>query len=117
MVSTEMEVNIPYGKRSPEISPPRKGPIQSSMVTPRIFWHIPINEAHLVFINSDSDAIKGIKNTRPRSRGNGETFMSMTVNHRNQGESPSIKVYECIQNFYKYLHKADPKATINPLYN
>jgi hypothetical protein len=41
----------------------------------------------------------------------------MTVNHRNQGESPSIKVYECIQKSYKYLHKANPMATINPLYN
>jgi hypothetical protein len=41
----------------------------------------------------------------------------MTVNHRNQGKSPSIKVYECIQNFYEYLHKVDPMATINPLYN
>jgi hypothetical protein len=41
----------------------------------------------------------------------------MTVNHRNQGKSPSIKVYECIQKFYKYLHKADLMTTINPLYN
>ncbi len=49
--------------------------------------------------------------------GNGETFVSMTVNHRNQGESPSIKVYECIQNFYEYLHKADLMATRNPLYD
>jgi hypothetical protein len=116
-VSTEIEVNIPDEKRSLEISPARKGPIQSSMVTPRISWHIPINEAHLVFINSDLDAIKAIKNTCPCSRGNGETLVSMTVNHRNQGKSPSIKVYECIQNFYKYLHQADPTPTINPLYN
>jgi hypothetical protein len=43
--------------------------------------------------------------------------MSMRVNHRNQGESPSTKVYECIQIIYEYLHKADPMATINPLYN
>jgi hypothetical protein len=43
--------------------------------------------------------------------------MSMMVNHRNQGKSPSIKVYECIQKFYEYLHKADPTATIYPLYN
>ncbi len=115
--STEMKVDIPDGKRSPEISPVRKGPIQSLMVTPRISWHIPINEAHLAFINSDSDANKGIKNTCPRSGGEGETFMSMTVNHRNQGKSLSIKVYKCIQKFYKHLHKADPTATINPLYN
>jgi hypothetical protein len=40
----------------------------------------------------------------------------VTVNHRNQGKSPSTKVYECIQKIYKYLHKADPTATINPLY-
>ncbi len=26
-------------------------------------------------------------------------------------------MYECIQKFYKYLHKADPTATINPLYD
>jgi hypothetical protein len=96
MASTEMEVDMPDWKKSPEISPAQKGPIQSLMVTPRISWHIPINEDHLAFINSDLDAIKGIKNTRPRSGGNGETFVSMTVNHRNQGKSPSIKVYECI---------------------
>ncbi len=69
--STEMEVDMSDGKKSPEISPVQKGPIQSLMVTPRISWHIPINEAHLAFINSDSDAIKGIKNTHPRSGGNG----------------------------------------------
>ncbi len=91
-----MEVDIPDEKKSLEFSPVQKGPIQSSMVTPRIPWHIPINEAHLALINSNSDAIKGIKNTCPCSRGNGETFVSMMVNHRNQGKSPSIKVYECI---------------------
>ncbi len=61
-VSSEMEVNIPDGKRSPEISPVQKNLIQS-LVTLRISWHIPINKAHLAFINSNSDAIKGIKNT------------------------------------------------------
>jgi hypothetical protein len=97
--SSEMEVHISDGKRSPEISPAWKGPIQSLMATPRISWYIPINEAHLAFIDFNFDAIKGIKNTCPCSGGNGETFMSMTGNHRNHGESPSIKVYECIQNF------------------
>jgi hypothetical protein len=43
--------------------------------------------------------------------------MFMTVNNRNQDKSHSIKVYECIQKLYKYLHKADPMATINPLYD
>jgi hypothetical protein len=51
--STEMEVDIPDEKKSPEISPVQKGPIQSSMVTPRISWHIPINVAHLAFNNSN----------------------------------------------------------------
>jgi hypothetical protein len=77
MASTEMEVDMPDGKKGPEISPAWKGPIQSLMVTPRISWHIPINEAHLAFINSNSDAIKGIKNTHPCRRGNGKTFMSI----------------------------------------
>jgi hypothetical protein len=49
--------------------------------------------------------------------GYGEIFVSMTVNHRNQGESPSTKVYEWIPKIYKYLHKADPTATIKPLYD
>jgi hypothetical protein len=115
--STEMEADISNGKRSPDISQARKGPIQSLLVPPRISWHIPINEAHLVFINSNLDAIKGIKNTHPHSRGNEETFVSMMVNHRNQGKSPSIKVYECIQKIYNYLRKVDPTATINPLYD
>jgi hypothetical protein len=87
------------------------------MVTPRISRHIPINEAHLVYINSDSDAIKGIKNTHSCSGGNGEKIVSMMVDHRHQGESPSTKVYEFIQIFYKCLHKTDPTGTINLLYN
>ncbi len=115
--STEMEVDTSDKNKGLEISPSQKRPPQSSMVTPRISLHIPINEAHLAYINCNSDAIKGIKNTRPYSGGNRETFVSMMVNHMIQGESPSIKVYECIQKFYKYLHKADPMATINLLYN
>ncbi len=113
----EMDINMMDGSKGPDTSPAQKGPIQSSMVTPRISQHIPINEAYLVYINSNLDAIKGNKNTRPCSGGNGETFVSTMVNHRNQGDSPSIKVYECIWKFYEYLHKADPTATINPLYN
>ncbi len=117
-VSTEMEVDTLDGNKGPETSPAQKGPIQSSMVTPRISQHIPINEAHLTYSNLNLDAmIKGIKNARPRSGGNGETFVSVRVIHRNQGEFPSTKVYECIQKFCKYLHKADPTSTINPLYN
>ncbi len=38
--STEMEVNIQDEKRSLEISPAWKGPIQSLMVNPRISWHM-----------------------------------------------------------------------------
>jgi hypothetical protein len=34
--STEMEVEMSDGKKGPEISPARKGPIQSLMVAPRI---------------------------------------------------------------------------------
>jgi hypothetical protein len=101
---------------SPEMSTAWKGPIQSLMVTPRISRYIPINKAHLAFINSNLEAVKAIKNTRPHSRGYGETFASMTVNHSSQGKSQSIRVYEGIQKIYKYLHKADPMATINPLY-
>jgi hypothetical protein len=41
----------------------------------------------------------------------------MMVDHRNQGESPSTKVYQCNQKFYEYLHKVDPTATINLLYD
>ncbi len=94
--STEMEVDTSDGNKGPETAPAQKRPIQSSMVTPRISWHIPINEAHLAYINSNSDVIKRIKNTHPRKGGNGETFVSMMVNHRNQGESPITKVYEYI---------------------
>jgi hypothetical protein len=35
----------------------------------------------------------------------------MMVNHRNQGNSPSIQVY------YEYLHKAGLTTTINPLHD
>ncbi len=114
---TEMEVDTLDGNKGRETSPVWKGPTQSSMVTPRISWHIPINEAHLVHINSNLDAIKAIKITYPCIGDNRETFACMVVNHRNQGEYPSNKVYECVQKFYKYLHKADPMATIKLVYN
>ncbi len=95
-VSTEMEVNTLEKQKGLKTSLAQKRFPQTSMVTPRISQHIPINEAHLEYINSNSDAIKGIKNTHPCSGGNGGIFVSMMVNHRNQGESPSTKVYECI---------------------
>jgi hypothetical protein len=76
-VSTEMEVDTSDGNKGRKTSPAWKGPIQFSMVTPMISRHIPINEAHLAYINSNSDAIKGIKNTRQCSGGNRETFVSM----------------------------------------
>jgi hypothetical protein len=111
-VSTEMEVVRLDENKGPKTSLAQKGPIQSSMVTPRISRHIPIYEVHLAYINLNLDAMKGIKNTHPHSGGNRETFVFMMMNHRNQGESPRTKVYGCNQNFYKYLHKADPTATI-----
>jgi hypothetical protein len=116
-MSTGMEVDTSDEQKGLETSQAQRWLPQSSMVNPRISQHIPINEAHLEYINFDSDAIKGIKNTSSRSGGNGKTFVSMMVNHRNQGESPSIKVYDCVQKFYKYLHKADPMAIINLLCN
>jgi hypothetical protein len=116
-VLTGIEVDTPDTQKGQETSLAQKRLPQTSMATPRISRHIPINEAHLEYIISNSDAIKGIKNTRLRSGGNGETFVPMMVNHKNQGESPSTKVYECIQKFYEYLHKADPTTTINPLYD
>ncbi len=65
MASIEMEVDTWDRNKGPKISPAQKRPIQSSMVTPRISRYIPINEDHLAYINSDLDAIKGIKNTHP----------------------------------------------------
>jgi hypothetical protein len=97
-VSTGMEVNMLDKQKGLETSPAQKRLPQTYMVTPRISQHIPINETHLEYINFDLDAIKGIKNTRPLIGGSWETFVSTTMNHRNQGESPSTKVYECIQN-------------------
>jgi hypothetical protein len=94
--STEMKVDMLDENNGLETSLSQKRPLQSSMVTPRISWHTTINEAQLPYINSDLDAIKGIKNTCPRSGGNGKIFVFMMVNHKNQGESPSTKVYECI---------------------
>jgi hypothetical protein len=41
--STEMEVDTLDGNKGPGTSPAQKRPIQSSMVVPRISWHIPIN--------------------------------------------------------------------------
>ncbi len=116
-VLTGMEEETSDKQKDHGTSPAQKRLPQTSMITPRISRHIPINKAHLEYINSDPDAIKGIKNTRPCSEDNGETCVSMMVNHRNQGEPPSTKVYECIQKFYKLLCKADPMATINPLYD
>ncbi len=113
--STEMEANALDGNYGQETSLAQKGPIQYSMVTPRISLHIPINEAQLAYINLNLDAIKGIKKICPGSGGNGETFVSMTMNHRNQDDSICTKVYECIQKNYEYLHKADPTATIDLL--
>ncbi len=94
--STGMEVETSYEQKEQETSPVKRKLPQTSMVTPKISRHIPINKAHLEYINSVPEAIKGIKNTCPCSGGNGEICVSMMVNHRNQGEPPSIKVYQDI---------------------
>jgi hypothetical protein len=90
------EVKISYEQRELETSLAQRKPPQTSMVTPKISRHIPINETHLEYINSNPEASRGITNSCSYSGGNGETFVSMTVNHRNQGEPSSTKVYECI---------------------
>ncbi len=58
--------------------------LRSSMVTPKVTRKIPINEAHLNYIKAEEDAVQGIRNVRPRSKGAGETFVSMTVIHKKQ---------------------------------
>jgi hypothetical protein len=58
---------------------------------------------------------QGIRNAHPRSKGTGETFVSMTVIHKKQGVAPSIRVDE-IKELYTLLHKADPSVRLNPLY-
>ncbi len=90
--------------------------LKSSMVTPKVTRVIPIDVAHLNYINAEEDARQGIRNVRPRSKGTGETFVSMTVIHKKQGVAPSVRVYECIKELYTLLHKADPSVRLNPLY-
>lgn len=90
--------------------------LRSSMVTPKVWRIIPIDEAHLQYITSDPDAVQGIWNVRPCSKGLGETFVSMTVIHKKQGVTPSVKVYESIKGFFTLLHKANLATRIKPLY-
>ena len=97
-------------------SPRTSTALRSSMVTPKVTRKIPINEAHLNYINAEEDAVQGIRNVRPRSKGTGETFVSMTVIHKKQGVTPSVRVYESIKGLYTLLHKADPSVRLNPLY-
>ena len=66
------EVKIFYEQRELETSLVQRKPLQTSMITPKISQHIPINEAHLEYINSNLEAIRGSQNMRPRSGGNGE---------------------------------------------
>jgi hypothetical protein len=97
-------------------SPRASNALKSSMVTPKVTRVIPIDAAHLDYINAEEGACQGIRNVRPRSKGTGETFVSMTVIHKKQGVAPSVRVYECIKGLYTLLHKADPSVRLNPLY-
>jgi hypothetical protein len=97
-------------------SPRANNALKSSMVTPKVTRTIQIDVAHLNYINAEEDACQGIRNVRPRSKGTGETFVSMTVIHKKQGVAPSVRVYECIKGLYTLLHKADPSVRLNPLY-
>ena len=98
-------------------SPRADNALKSSMVTPKVTRVVPIDVAHLNYINAEEDACQGIRNVRPRSKGTGETFVSMTVIHKKQGVAPSVRVYECIKELYTLLHKADPSVRLNPLYD
>jgi hypothetical protein len=91
-------------------SPRANNALRSSMVTPKVTRTTPIDVAHLNYINAEEDACQGIRNVRPRSKGTGETFVSMTVIHKKQGVAPSVRVYECIKGLYTLLHKADPSV-------
>ncbi len=73
--------------------------LSSSMVTPKVQQKIPIDEAYLQYINTDPDAVQGIRNIQSRSKGSGETFVSMTVLHKKHGVASSAKVYKCINGF------------------
>ena len=88
--------------------------LSSSMVTPKVQQKIPIDEAYLQYINADPDAVQGIRNVQPCSKGSGETFVSMTVLHKKHGVASSAKVYKCINGFFTLLHKADPAAKNKP---
>ena len=97
-------------------SPRATTALKSSMVTPKVTRVIPIDAAHLTYINAEEGACQGIRNVRPRSKGTGETFVSMTVIHKKQGVAPSVRVYESIKGLFTLLHKADPSVRLNPLY-
>jgi len=98
------------------LSPRANNALRSSMVTPKVTRMIPIDVAHLNYINTEEVACQGIRNVRPCSKGTGETFVSMTVIHKKQGVASSVRVYECIKGLYSLLHKADPSVQLNPLY-
>jgi hypothetical protein len=98
------------------LSPRANNALRSSMVTPKVTRTIPIDLAHLNYINTEEVPCQGIRNVRPRSKGTGETFVSTTVIHKKQGVAPSVRVYECIKGLYTLLHKADPSVRLNPLY-
>jgi hypothetical protein len=55
-------------------------------------------------------------NLRPRSSGNGVTFASIAIFHKDPMVDPGFNVYDCLKNVFELLLRADPRTTILPLY-
>jgi hypothetical protein len=56
------------------------------------------------------------RNLRPQSSGNGVTFASMAIFHKDPMMDPGINMYDCLKKVFELLLRADPQTTILPLY-
>ncbi len=94
--------------------PPALG--SSILHAPAQSRHIPLNTKALKAIQTLTAMVETPRNLRPWSSGNGVTFASIAIFHKDPMVDLGINVYDCLENVFELLLHADPRITIPPLY-
>jgi hypothetical protein len=95
------------------LPPAPSSSILHALAQPR---HIPLNTKALEAIQTLTALMETPRNLRPQSSGNGVTFASIAIFHKDPMVDHSINVYDCLKNVFELLLHADPQTTILPLY-
>jgi hypothetical protein len=126
LMVSPLSVALPVNVHLPASASNQTG---KSNIMPRFFspgssiLHAPVQPRHILLntkafeaIQTPTALVETPRNLRPWSSGNGVTFASIAIFHKDPMVDPSINVYDCLKNVFELLLHADPQTTILTLY-